>query len=63
MPPARLRACAPDVRAQTALAFSLALGRAPLEEESDDATGYAERHGLENLCRFLLNSNEFLHVD
>jgi hypothetical protein len=59
----RLRAQAPDTGARIALACALALGRAPEAEEAADMAAYAERHGLENLCRFLLNSNEFLHVD
>jgi hypothetical protein len=59
----RLRAGAPDTGARIGLACAIALGRPPGSEEASDLSAYAERHGLENLCRFLLNSNEFVYVD
>jgi mono/diheme cytochrome c family protein len=44
-------------------AFRLILGRHPTDTESVDAIAYADRHGLANFCRLLLNSNEFLFVN
>ena len=38
-------------------------GRPPGPEESRDLLQYAEAHGLANLCRLLLNSNEFAFVN
>ena len=46
-----------------ATAFRLALQRDPTPEELADLTAYAERHGLPNACRAILNLNEFCFVD
>jgi len=46
-----------------ATAFRLALQRDPTTEELADLTAYAERHGLPNACRAILNLNEFCFVD
>lgn len=54
--------CAPDTE-QSQQAFRRILGRSPSEHERELIAGYAREHGLANLCRFLLNSNEFLFVD
>jgi hypothetical protein len=43
--------------------FLLALAREPTEEERRALAAYAEKHGLENACRVILNSNEFVFVD
>jgi hypothetical protein len=43
--------------------FELALGRLPTEDETQEWTAYAAQFGLENTCRLILNSNEFLFVD
>ena len=43
--------------------FLLILGRAPLESELPDVRRFTQQHGLANLCRLLLNSNEFLFVN
>jgi hypothetical protein len=37
--------------------------RKPTAAELSQYQQYASRHGLENLCRVLLNTNEFLFVD
>jgi hypothetical protein len=37
--------------------------RNPTGEERSEFAAYAQKHGLANLCRVLLNSNEFLFVD
>ncbi len=44
-------------------AFRLTLQREPTAKERDVLTPYLEREGLTNLCRLLLNTNEFLFVD
>jgi hypothetical protein len=48
---------------QTALAFEAALARPPMPAELDALASYAERHGLANACRMILNCNEFMFVD
>ncbi|HUY89560.1 MAG TPA: PSD1 and planctomycete cytochrome C domain-containing protein [Pirellulales bacterium] len=47
---------------QIAVAYELALGRRPTERESAALVAYAEKHGLANVCRLILNSNEFMFV-
>ncbi len=47
----------------TDAAFARILLRAPSAEERTAAADYARKHGLANLIRVLLNSNEFLFVD
>ncbi|BDC48258.1 hypothetical protein F183_A05740 [Bryobacterales bacterium F-183] len=37
--------------------------RNPTAEEKTAFAAYTQQHGLENLCRLLLNTNEFLFVD
>jgi hypothetical protein len=59
----RVQASAGDPASQVSHAVSLALGRAATAEESKLYGDYAARHGLENLCRLLFNTNEFLFVD
>ena len=44
-------------------AVKIALGRAPTAEEEAKCSEYAGRHGLVNVCRLLVNSNEFWFVD
>ncbi|HEY1189719.1 MAG TPA: DUF1549 and DUF1553 domain-containing protein, partial [Gemmata sp.] len=48
---------------QIALACRLVWGRAPTAEEGKRFAAFADKHGLANLCRVLLNSNEFLFAD
>jgi hypothetical protein len=50
---------APD---QIRLAFRLALGREPTEAECARLVDFAQRHGMANACRVLLNCNEFVFV-
>ncbi len=45
------------------LACELALNRPPTPEEIGELTAYAEKHGFANLCRLILNSNEFMFVN
>jgi hypothetical protein len=44
-------------------AFRLAFQRFPSEQETKLATAYVSENGLENFCRLLLNTNEFIYVD
>ena len=60
---ARISAEAKTQREQIALACELALNRPPTGAEMNDFTAYAEKHGLTNLCRLILNSNEFMFVN
>ncbi|WP_395093782.1 hypothetical protein [Armatimonas sp.] len=48
---------------QVAEAFRLALGRSPSIMEQTDALAYVQKNGLENLCRLLFNTSEFVFVD
>ena len=55
-----------DVQKQTERATWLALGRAPSDEERHQAATFLGKHGangLTELCRALLNVNEFVYVD
>lgn len=52
-----------DVSDQIRYAFQLALGREPSHQELADLKPYAETHGMANVCRLLLNTNEFLFVN
>ena len=54
---------APAVNAPIDRAVRLILCRPPTEAESRDLSEYAKKHGLANVCRLLLNSNEFLFVN
>ena len=49
--------------AQVRAACELALGRSPSADESREFLDYATRHGLANLCRLFINSNEFIFVN
>ena len=60
---ARLASISPAVERQIQSAFELALGRQPSAKESTALASYAQKHGLPNACRLLLNSNEFMFVD
>ena len=40
-----------------------ALGRGPAPGEVERLAAYTRAHGMENLCRLLLNSNEFMFID
>jgi mono/diheme cytochrome c family protein len=60
---ARVEAEATGTEARVRRAYSLALGRAPEHDEWREMAAYAEANGLPNLCRLLLNLNEFAFVD
>ncbi|WP_231753209.1 DUF1553 domain-containing protein [Rosistilla carotiformis] len=48
---------------QVTLAMQLLAQRSPTAEEREDLVEYAKTHGLQNLCRILLNLSEFVFVD
>jgi hypothetical protein len=52
-----------DKNAQVAALYRLVLCRPPRDTEVSAVTAYAEKYGLANACRFLLNTNEFAFVD
>jgi hypothetical protein len=51
-----------DLGKQIESAYLLALGRPPSEQETSRLATYAKKHGMANVCRLILNSNEFLFV-
>jgi hypothetical protein len=59
----RLRGLRKDLPGQIHEAYWLALAREPNQQERSLLTAYARKHGLENFCRLLFNSNEFMFVD
>ena len=60
---ARLEAASADGEQQITMAYQLSFGREPTENERRLVADYAAHNGLSNMCRVLLNSNEFLFVD
>jgi len=44
-------------------AFRRVTGRVPTAEEHAELVGYAQEHGITNLCRLLYNFNEFIYLD
>jgi hypothetical protein len=48
---------------QAARAYRLATGRKADDARLASLAGYAAEHGLVNLCRLILNLNEFIYVD
>ena len=59
----RLRTECDGLHNQIARGVRLTLGRPATDDELSTLLPYAERHGLEQTCRVLLNLNEFLFVD
>ena len=59
----RLRQSRGGLAEQIEEGYLLAVGRRPRPEELRTLTAYGEKHGLENVCRLILNSNEFMFVD
>ena len=51
-----------DSTAQARQAFWLVLARTPTRAEADSAKKLISEHGLQALCRALLNANEFLFI-
>ena len=44
-------------------AFRKILLRDPTQSETADVAAYTRKHGIANLCRLLINSNEFMFVN
>jgi hypothetical protein len=59
----RLEAISPDVGARVRALIELAYGRVAVPDEVAMLAAYAKRYGLENLCRVIVNSNEFLFLN
>ena len=59
----RVRAQHQDPERQVLCAFRLALQREPGQGERRALVRLCRQHGLENVCRLLFNSNEFIFVD
>lgn len=51
-----------EVEAQVRRAYRLLYSREPSAEELEECVTYSSEHGLEQLCRVLFNTNEFLFV-
>jgi hypothetical protein len=60
---ARIEKAGRDATAKTRMMIRLVYGRAASEQEVALLNEYAQKHGLANACRMLLNSNEFIFVD
>jgi hypothetical protein len=60
---ARAAKTGPDLPARVAVVYRFALGREPTPKEVALLTEYAKKHGLANLCRMVLNCNEFVFVN
>jgi hypothetical protein len=58
----RLAKAASDLPGQIKALYLSALAREPTAEESRRWQEYAQRHGMSNVCRLMLNSNEFVFV-
>lgn len=56
----RVRGLSPDPPEQIAWLYRLAVGRNPAPEEAARLFRFAAANGMENACRAMLNSNEFL---
>ena len=59
----RLAATATDPPARIDALYDLVCNRPPTPDERRAVLAYAEKHGLPNACRLLLNSNEFMFVN
>jgi len=51
------------IEAQVVLAHRLALAREPSADEKQALVEFAQKHGMANTCRLILNLNEFVFVD
>ncbi len=52
-----------DLDCQVAYAYRVAFGRSPGAEERGDLVNYGRKYGLPNMCRVIMNLNEFVFVD
>jgi hypothetical protein len=59
----RLASAHADRASQIELAFQLAYNRRPTPEEIEMLGKYGAKYGMANVCRLILNSNEFVFVN
>ena len=59
----RVQREAPDLNSQVDRACRLAFGHTPAAADRERLAAFAQANGLPNLCRVLLNLNEFLFID
>ncbi|MDG2130948.1 MAG: PSD1 and planctomycete cytochrome C domain-containing protein [Fuerstiella sp.] len=52
-----------DISTQASRVYQLAYSRSPNGDEASRPEQFIKNHGLPALCRVVLNSNEFIHVD
>ena len=52
-----------DLDSQIERASQLLFARGPTEVERSEFKAYANKHGMANLCRLLLNTNEFMFLN
>jgi len=52
-----------DLASQIKAAYQLTLGRLPLNVELQQLTAYANLHGMENICRLIFNTSEFIFIE
>jgi hypothetical protein len=60
---ARVEKTGGDLATRINAAYRMALGRDPTPEEGRLLIDYSRKHGLDNTCRLILNTNEFSFVD
>ncbi|WP_339688343.1 PSD1 and planctomycete cytochrome C domain-containing protein [Gimesia maris] len=58
-----IKAQSDELTTQISQAFQTALGRSPEPDELKILKTIGEQHGLKNVCRLILNSNEFIFID
>ena len=59
----KIKTESPELSAQIKLAFETTLGRPPRQGELDILRNIGSRYGIENVCRLIFNSNEFIFID
>jgi hypothetical protein len=52
-----------EIDQQIRAVYQLTLGRPPRQAELKELSAHARRHGMANVCRVILNSNEFMFVN
>ena len=52
-----------SLKKQVEQVYQLALNRQPTKEELKKLEGFAQKHGMPNLCRLIFNTSEFMFVD
>jgi hypothetical protein len=60
---ARIEPMGTNNKERLVAAWRLAFAREPAGQEHSQLVSYADRHGLANACRLILNMNEFVFID